>query len=75
MTGFKELAGALHDLHGDDDECCRSCLYYIHRDGHRGSCHRLPPSHPPAVHSNRWPVVFTSEWCGEWDNGYDASEE
>lgn len=49
-----------------DGKTCETCRFY-----NQGYCKRFPPVIPPLGSDgrdyNRWPVVSTHEWCGEWD--------
>ena len=52
------------------EECCESCLYGRNwgepsRSTDLGNCLKKLPN-TVGVHSNRWPVVYKHEWCGEY---------
>ncbi len=38
---------------------CKSCTFYVIRDGQLGRCRKHAPSH------NGWPAVFETDWCGD----------
>ena len=40
--------------------CC-NCMYYMPKGGGLGRCRRHAP-----VTQQGWPVVFTSDWCGDF---------
>jgi len=54
----------------ESSSSCNTCQWWdppAAEDG-PGQCRRFPPTGGPVVAVSAWPLVFGSDWCGEWKN-------
>ncbi len=68
--------------------CCSFCLYFhsegpglgvsgaaLHDATLVGECRAFPPErHSMFSRTRVWPLVFSDDWCGEYNNGEDATD-
>ena len=59
-------------------QLCKSCTYWMPRDGSSGECRYHAPR-PRACrdeeHYVDWPVTLDDEWCGRWKVSASARDE
>jgi len=49
-------------------ESCESCIFYRSIDKGTGFCRRYPPHSRGYNDEESFPIVYSSNWCGEYKN-------
>ena len=56
-------------------ERCDDCRFFMDFGNGTGTCHRYPPSWHAGGKAEKWPIVNTIDWCGEWQTCAEAKDD